>query len=624
MPDYLLGISAYYHDSAAAILRDGELVAAAQEERFTRKKQDSGFPEQAVKYILDEAAIPLSAVKGVAFYEKPLLKFERLLDTYHAFAPAGFTSFLSAMPVWIKEKLFMRTMLEKELAKFYDPDVSPKPRLYFPEHHLSHAASAFFPSPFRDAAILTIDGVGEWTTTSIAHGTDNNITALREIHFPHSLGLLYSAFTAYCGFRVNSGEYKLMGLAPYGKPQSDRVYEYEKKIRDELIDIREDGSYTLNMSYFNYATGLTMYSPARWLALFNLAPRIAEDEKIDPRYMDMALAIQRVTEDVVLRLATTARQLTGSANLCLAGGVALNCVANGKILRSGIFDSMWMQPASGDAGGALGAALALHHIGFNNLRNPDGKHDSMRGSYFGPSFSDDAVARTCRRYSAPGEMILDEGMLCDRVADLIADGKVVGWFQGRMEYGPRALGNRSILGDPRNPEMQKKLNLKIKYREGFRPFAPSALEETCGPIFDMKGNSPYMLLTVPVSQTIRNKLPDNYDDLDLWDRLYYLRSTLPAITHVDFSARIQTVNKETNPRYWRLLDAFKRRHDCPVLVNTSFNVRGEPIVCTPDDAYLCFMRTEMEYLVMNNLLLDKTKQPPLKEGEDWRSKFVLD
>lgn len=626
MPEYLLGVSAYYHDSAAVLLRDGEVIAAAQEERFTRKKHDSGFPQRAIEYVLDAGAVSLADVTGVAFYEKPLLKFERLLETYHAFAPNGFGSFLTAMPVWIKEKLFMRSMLEKELRIFMKDD-APKmalPKVHFPEHHLSHAASAFFPSPFEDAAILTIDGVGEWATTSIARGKGNSIEVLREIHFPHSLGLLYSTFTVYCGFRVNSGEYKLMGLAPYGNPCGERVDKYERLIRDELIDIREDGSYVLNMPYFRYAIELSMYDPERWRQLFELPPRAAEDEKIDPRYMDMALAIQRVTEDVVLRLATTARKLADSPNLCLAGGVALNCVANGKVLQSNLFEQMWIQPASGDAGGALGAALALWHIGRGASRRPVSGRDAMHGSYLGPSFGNDAVADVCRRFAAPYERIEDEEELCRRVADLLAAGQVVGWFQGRMEYGPRALGNRSILGDPRNPEMQKRLNLKIKYREGFRPFAPSVLEEDCGKVFDLPTSSPYMLLTAPVASSVRKALPDNYAELDLWERLYYQRSSLPAITHVDFSARIQTVSRETNPRYWRLLDAFKQRQGCPVLVNTSFNVRGEPVVCTPEDAYRCFMRTEMDYLVMNDMLLDKKNQPPLSETEDWRNHFKLD
>ncbi len=626
MSTYILGLSAYYHDSAAALLRDGKIVAAAQEERFTRKKHDPGFPAKAVEYVLGAAGLSLEDVAAIAFYEKPFLKFERLLETYHAFAPKGLGSFTTAMPVWIREKLFMESLLKKSLRPYLHPEAPAEdlPRIHYPEHHLSHAASAFFPSPFNESAILTVDGVGEWATTSLSHGRGAGITALREIHFPHSLGLLYSAFTLYCGFRVNSGEYKLMGLAPYGHHGGDRVKEYERKIRDELIDIRPDGSYVLNMPYFRYATGLNMYDPPKWLQLFGVGPRQAENQDIDPRYMDMALAIQRVTEDVVMRLAATVRDLTGSPNLCLAGGVALNCVANGQVLRSGLFERLWIQPASGDAGGALGAALALWHIGLEKPRQADEQHDSMAGAYLGPAFDETAAVGACRKFKAPYEKIADEGALCRQVAELLNSGQVVGWFQGRMEYGPRALGNRSILGDPRNPEMQKRLNLKIKYREGFRPFAPSAAEEDSAKYFDLKGASPYMLLTAPVAEAIRRELPDDYESLDMWERLYFLRSSLPAITHVDYSARIQTVNREVNPRYHRLLKTFEELYGCPVLVNTSFNVRGEPVVCSPDDAYRCFMRTDMDYLVINDLLLEKSRQPPLPEKGDWRTEFTLD
>lgn len=622
-PVYLLGISAYYHDSAAALLRDGVIVAAAHEERFTRKKHDAGFPRNAVRYVLEEAGIALSDVQGIAFYDKPFLKFERLLETYHAFAPKGLLSFLAAMPVWIKEKLFMRKMLQDGFAPLL-PQGATLPPLHFPEHHLSHAASAFFPSPFEDAAILTVDGVGEWVTTSLGKGQGNGITSLREIHFPHSLGLLYSAFTAYCGFKVNSGEYKLMGLAPYGNPESERTGEFERKIRESLIDIREDGSYTLNMGYFPYATGLVMYDAAKWQALFGIPPRTAESETLEQEYMDMALAIQRVTEDVVLRLARTARELTGSRNLCMAGGVALNCVANGKILREKIFDRLWIQPAAGDAGGALGAALALWHIGMEKPRDVVEEPDAMRGSYLGPAFDAGQIARACRRFGAKAETYPSFDELCQTVSDLLADGKVVGWFQGRMEYGPRALGNRSILGDPRNPEMQKRLNLKIKYREGFRPFAPSVLEEYNSQCFVLDTPSPYMLLVAPVADDLCHALPEAYHSLPMWERLYYQRSELPAITHVDHSARIQSVSKGTNPRYWQLIDTFHQRHECPVVVNTSFNVRGEPVVCTPEDAYLCFMRTEMDYLVLGDSLLRKEEQPPLKDETDWRSLYTLD
>lgn len=619
----ILGISAYYHDSAAALIRDGAIVAAAHEERFSRKKHDAGFPGHAVRYVLEEAAVELHQIAGIAFYDKPFLKFERLLETYHALAPRGLGSFLASMPVWIKEKIFMRSMLEEALRPLLPAGVA-LPTLYFPEHHLSHAASAFYPSPFEEAAILTIDGVGEWVTTSLARGKGNSIESLREIHFPHSLGLLYSAFTAYCGFKVNSGEYKLMGLAPYGNPRAARTREMEKKIREELIDIRDDGSYVLNMKYFPYATGLRMYDAARWRTLFGIPPRQAESEDVGQEYMDMALAIQQVTEDVVMRLARTARAVTGCADLCLAGGVALNCVANGKLLREGMCDRLWIQPASGDAGGALGAALALWHVGMEAPRTLSPDRDAMRGSYLGPSFGNDDIRRACRRFHAPYREFADEGELCAAVADLLAAGQVVGWFQGRMEYGPRALGNRSILGDPRNPDMQKRLNLKIKYREGFRPFAPSVLEEYTGQYFELKESSPYMLLVAPVVEELRTPLPEGYHELPLWERLYCRRSSLPAITHVDYSARVQSVSRDTNPRYWRLVESFRQRHGCPVVVNTSFNVRGEPVVCTPEDAYLCFMRTEMDYLVLGDMLLCKADQPPFEEKGDWRVTYALD
>jgi carbamoyltransferase len=619
---YILGISAYYHDSAAALLCDGRIVAAAQEERFSRKKHDPGFPSRAVLHVLEEAGIGLDALSGIAFYEKPFIKFERLLETYHAVAPAGLPGFLASIPVWIKEKLFMRKMLHDGLDEIFP--ATPHPPLFFPEHHLSHAASAFFPSPFTSAAILTIDGVGEWTTTAIAHGRGNSIAVTRELHFPHSLGLLYSAFTAYCGFKVNSGEYKLMGLAPYGRPDSERVCRFEDAIRSELVDIRADGSFLLNTGYFSFLTGLRMYHAPRWERLFSLPPRAPESPTPEQDYMDMALAIQRVTEDIVLRLAKTARERTGEKALCLAGGVALNCVANGRLLRSGIFDRLWIQPASGDAGGALGAALALWHIGMGNERKPDGATDAMRGAFLGPEFGRDEIFRMCGKYRAPHEEIASEEALCDRVADLLAEGRVIGWFQGKMEYGPRALGNRSILADPRDAEMQRRLNLKIKYREGFRPFAPSVPEEYAGKYFALDSPSPYMLLTAPVTESIRKPLPEKYWTLSLRERLYHVRSTLPAITHVNYSARLQTVNKDVNPRYWLLLESFRKKTGCPVLVNTSFNVRGEPVVCTPEDAYRCFMRTEMDCLVLGNALLFKDAQPAVGEEKNWREEHVLD
>lgn len=618
MPETILGISAFYHDSAAVLLVDGVPVAAAQEERFTRKKHDADFPYHAARYVMREAGVTLGDLTAVAFYDKPYLKFERLLETYNGFAPKGLRSFLSSIPVWIKEKLFMRRMLNEELARLGEG----KPKILFPEHHLSHAASAFYPSPFEEAAILTVDGVGEWATTTIGKGVGKDITVLKELHFPHSLGLLYSAFTAFCGFRVNSGEYKLMGLAPYGNPASPRVAQWKQAIYDELIDVREDGSMLLNMAYFNYATGLTMCVNDKWETLFGIPARQPETGISQP-YMDLALAIQQVTEETVFTLAETARELTGCENLVMAGGVALNCVANGKLLRRGTFKDVWIQPAAGDAGGALGAALATRHIWQGASRTPQ-QDDAMRGAYLGPAFSEAETLRTARKHDAPYKTFANFNDLASEVADLLAQGNAVGWFQGRMEYGPRALGNRSILGDPRHPEMQKKLNLKIKYREGFRPFAPSVLEEEIPRYFDLDRPSPYMLIVAQVAEEQRNLLPAGYDDMDMYDRLYVQRSTIPAITHVDYSARIQSVSQKTNLRYWTLIDAFKREQGCGLVVNTSFNVRGEPIVCTPADAYACFMRTEMDYLVIGNLLFAKSEQPKWQEDGDWRDQFDLD
>ena len=609
---YILGISAYYHDSAAVLLRDGEIVAAAQEERFTRKKHDSSFPRHAVEYVLGEEGISLGQVSAVVFYDKPLLKFERLLETYHGYAPSGWRSFVTAIPAWVKEKLFLKSEIRRQLQEFCGAG-EKLPPLRFTEHHLSHAASAFYASPYQDAAVLCLDGVGEWATTTLWRGEGNQLTLLRELDFPHSLGLLYSAFTAYCGFRVNSGEYKLMGLAPYGMAGSPRVQEYERKIREELVDIREDGSFLLNMRYFSYPTGLRMYDERRWKKLFGISPRPLGDEGLTQEYMDMALAIQNVTEEIVLRLAQTARELTGCNYLCLAGGVALNCVANGKLLREGIFDGIWIQPASGDAGGALGAALAQWHLSEGKARVADGKGDLMRGAYLGPSFSEKEVERMLHRFGAKAEVIAEEDRLCEIVAEELRAGKIVGWFQGRMEFGPRALGNRSILGNPQDPEMQKRLNLKIKFREGFRPFAPAVLREKTGVYFDLDVASPYMLLTAPVAMNLRNPLPEGYGKLPMYERLYTQRSCLPAITHIDFSARVQTVDGQWNPRFQKLLQAFGRVSGKAVLVNTSFNVRGEPIVCTPKDAYLCFMRTEMDILVVGNALLRKENQPPLQD-----------
>jgi carbamoyltransferase len=616
----ILGISAYYHDSAAALLIDGEVVAAAQEERFTRRKHDSGFPLQAVRYVLAEAGLEYRDLAAVAFYDKPYLKFERLLETYHAFAPRGLRSWLPAIPVWIKEKLFMKKMLRDHLAELGEGN----PPLFFPEHHLSHGASAFYPSPFEEAAILTIDGVGEWATTTIGHGKGHAITMLRELHFPHSVGLLYSAFTYYTGFRVNSGEYKLMGLAPYGNLDSPQVREIKDKILGTLVDLRPDGSLLLNMDYFDYATGLYMVNHARWEKLFGVPARRAEAEEISQYYMDMALAIQQVTEEIVLRLARTARELTGCRQLVLAGGVALNCVANGKLLKSGLFDDLWIQPAAGDAGGALGAAYAVWHIVEHQPRHLNGRADAMHGSYLGPAIHDADVARVITKTGARATYYPDFAALTREVAARLAAGQVVGWVQGRMEFGPRALGSRSILGDARNPEMQKRMNLKIKYREGFRPFAPSVLEEDVAEYFDLDRPSPYMLLVTPVRRDRQRALPADYHQRPLYDRLYFLRSDLPAITHVDYSARIQTVSRATNPRYWELIQEFKRQTGYGVIVNTSFNVRGEPIVCTAADAYRCFMRTEMDCLVVGNYLFDKKDQPRLAADTDWRAEFKLD
>jgi carbamoyltransferase len=619
MKKAILGISAFYHDSAAAILVDGKIVAAAQEERFTRKKHDSSFPINACRYVLQEAGIKYNDLSAVTFYEKPFLKFERLLETYHAFAPTGFVSFTSAMLAWIKEKLFMRRMLKQSLAELGDASIPT----YFPEHHLSHAASAFYPSPFSDAAIVTVDGVGEWATTTIGHGHGKDIEILRELQFPHSVGLLYSAFTFYTGFAVNSGEYKLMGLAPYGNPNSQQTVDFKKKIETELVDIRKDGSVVLNMDYFEYATGLKMANEKKWEQLFGV-PRRKPETEISQVYMDLALAIQQVTEDIVLLLARTAREITGSKYLVLAGGVALNCVANGKILRAGIFEDLWIQPAAGDAGGAVGAAYAVWHILYKNERVLNGGRDATAGSYLGPEFSDKEIDRVLQRYGAKARHFEEYRCLASEVARNLKEGNVVGWFQGRMEFGPRALGNRSILGDARNPEMQKKLNLKIKYREGFRPFAPSVLEEDIAEYFELDRQSPYMLLVAPIREDKKIPLPAGYHDKPLYERLYFLRSDLPAITHIDYSARVQSVSQDTNPRYWELIHQFKEQTGYGVIVNTSFNVRGEPIVCTPDDAYRCFMRTEMDFLVVGNYLLEKKDQPTLPETGDWRSEFKLD
>ena len=618
----VLGISAFYHDSAAAILRDGELIAAAQEERFTRKKHDPSFPANAVRFCLDEAGLELGQLDAIAFYDKPMLKFERLLETYYHFVPQGWRSFITAIPVWINEKLFFKDLLRKELAKIGSYDRN-QVKLLFPEHHLSHAASAFYPSPFEEAAILTVDGVGEWATSTISMGRGREVTLLKELRFPHSVGLLYSAFTYYLGFRVNSGEYKLMGLAPYGNPNSEQVARFVKIIEDQLVDIRPDGSIRLDQEYFSYATGLRMVPDRKWERLFGF-PRRPPEAPIEAIHCDLALAIQQVTEEIVLRMARETKRLTGADYLCLAGGVALNCVANGKLQREGIFKDLYIQPAAGDAGGALGAALAAKHLYFGQERAPRQKQDEMKGSYLGPKFFAPDIERLIRRYGAEYERFDDFSGLTERIATALNEGKVVGWFQGHMEFGPRALGNRSILGDPRNPEMQKRLNLKIKYRESFRPFAPAVLAEEADRYFELPGDSPYMLLVQPVKESSRRPLPEGYHELPLREKLYTLRSDIPAVTHIDFSARIQTVHRETNPEFHALLSAFKAKTGCGMLVNTSFNVRGEPIVCTPQDAFECFLRTEMDYLVMDHYVFDKTKQEGLAAPEREVGDFPLD
>jgi len=609
----ILGISAFYHDSAAALIGDGRIVAAAQEERFTRKKHDSRFPVHAIGYCLEEAGIGLDGVDFVVFYDKPFLKFERLLETYLAFAPRGFTSFRMAMPLWLREKLFQKDLLSRELKRF-DPDYDWAGRLLFAEHHQSHAASAFFPSPFEEAVALTMDGVGEWATTSAAIGRGNTLEVIKEIHFPHSLGLLYSAFTYYTGFRVNSGEYKLMGLAPYGEPK------YTDLIMDNLIDLKKDGSFRLDLDYFDYCTGLRMTNE-RFHTLFGSAPR-QPGELLTQHHMDLAASIQKVTEEVVLRLTQSLARETGMDNLCLAGGVALNCVANGKVLRDGAFKNIWIQPAAGDAGGALGAALTAHHLFQGQPRKVAKGRDAMSGAYLGPAFSQTQIETGLREAGARFKT-LGEAEVITAVAQALADGKAVGWFQGRMEFGPRALGGRSILGNPRSPDMQKMLNLKVKYRESFRPFAPSVLGEAVGDWFDLDGDSPYMLLVADVQAKRRREMTAAEQALFGIEKLNVPRSEIPAVTHVDYSARVQTVHADTNPRYHALISSFHELTDCPVVVNTSFNVRGEPIVCTPQDAFHCFMGTEIEVLAVGDCLLRKEDQDPSLK-RDYKDAFELD
>ncbi len=618
----ILGISAFYHDSAAAIVEDGIITAAAQEERFSRLKHDARFPFEAVKFCLETAGTSIDELDAVVFYDKPFLKFERLMETYYAFSPKGLPSFILSIPIWLKEKLFLKKLLLDSLKEIESFD-KKKLTLLFPEHHLSHAASAYYPSPFEESAILTIDGVGEWATASICHGKGKDLTILKELKFPHSLGLLYSAFTYYCGFKVNSGEYKLMGLAPYGNSGSEMVKKYVELIKTELTDIKEDGSIFLNQSYFNYAAGLRMAKDSKWEKLFGMKRREDESDLSQP-YCDLASAIQIVTEEVVIKMAREAQKLTGSKNLCMAGGVALNCVANGKLQNSKIFERIFIQPAAGDAGGALGAALAAYHLNFDQEKTKISSSDKMNGSYLGPEFSDADILKMAKKNKAVSNHYNDFNSLVGTTAKLIGEGNVIGWFQGRMEFGPRALGGRSILADPRNPEMQKKLNLKIKFREGFRPFAPSVLAEEKEKYFEINEDSPYMLMVQPIKKERQNKLPDNYQSLGISDKLYFLRSDLPSITHVDYTARIQTVHKETNEKYWLLIDAFRKQTGCAVLVNTSFNVRGEPIVCTPQDAYTCLMRTEMDHLVIGNYLFSKKDQPEWKEKDEWQKKYKLD
>lgn len=604
----ILGISAFYHDSAACVVVNGRIASAAQEERFTRKKHDHSFPHNAIAFCLEEAGLRPEDITHVAFYDKPFLKFERLLETYIAFAPAGLPSFLKAMPLWLREKLWMGDMIKKELGGF-------EGEMLYPEHHQSHAASAFFPSPYPEAAIITMDGVGEWGTASWGTGEGNRVRLCRELHFPHSLGLLYSAFTYYTGFKVNSGEYKVMGLAPYGRPK------YVDLILDELMDLKEDGSFRMNMKYFNYCQGLTMTS-RRFDRLFEGPPRKPES-KLTQKEMDLAASVQAVTEEVMLRTARHVRQETGMRKLCLAGGVALNCVANGIILREGIFDDIWIQPAAGDAGGALGAALFAWHQHLDNPREADGVHDSQRGSLLGPCWENDDIERWLKDNGYPYTRRSQDETI-DIVTDAIIEEKVVGWYAGRMEFGPRALGNRSIIGDARSPEMQSRMNLKIKYRESFRPFAPSVLEERAGDYFELDRPSPYMLLVAPVQPSRRKDLTSEQEDLFGLAKLKVPRSDVPAITHVDYSARVQTVDRERNPRYHALISAFERKTGCGLIINTSFNVRGEPIVCTPEDAYLCFMRTQMDILALGDCILLKEEQPELEDDRDWQEIYELD
>ena len=617
----ILGIPAYYHDSAAAIIDGEKIIAAAQEERFTRKKHDPAFPTNSIKYCLEEAGLTIDDLDAVAFYDKPMLKFERLLETYYGYSPKGLASFIRSVPIWVKEKLFLKKRIRTGLREIQDYNLKNL-KLLFPEHHLSHSASAYYASPYDEAAVLTIDGVGEWATISMSHGKGKEMKVLKELNFPHSLGLLYSAFTYFLGFKVNSGEYKMMGLAPYGNPESEQYQKFKQVIKAELVDIKSDGSIWLNQKYFNYATGLRMVVDSKWEKLFDLKKRVPED-KLTLEHMNLALAIQHVIEDVVQLLAKEAKRLTGSNNLCLAGGVALNCVANGKLHSANIFNNVFIQPAAGDAGGALGAALASYHIHFDQPLSPkDG--DTMEGSYLGPEYSDKEIISAAKKIKGVYTRYESFNEVSSRVAQLIASGNAIGWFQGRMEYGPRALGNRSIIADPSNPEMQKKLNLKIKYRESFRPFAPSVLAEDVEDYFDHTDTSPYMLLVKKINSARATAPPEGYHSLDLKDKLMVKRSDLPSITHVDYTGRIQTVHKETNPKYHQLISDFKALTGYGVIINTSFNVRGEPIVCTPLDALNCFKNTEMDYLILGNFIFEKEKQTFEKTPGASTQQFELD
>ncbi len=599
----ILGISAFYHDSAAALTVDGQIMAAAQEERFTRIKHSQEFPEQAIRFCLQHSGYSIDELDAFVFYDKPLLKFERLLETYYAFAPRGLRQFLVSMPVWLREKMFLKRILRQGLQSI-QPYNKKKLKLLFPEHHLSHAASAYYPSPFSDAAVLTIDGVGEWATAGIFHGQGAEIKKLRELRFPHSVGLLYSSFTTFLGFRINDGEYKLMGLAPYGNPEPGQTESFIRKIKSEIVNICDDGSIRLNQAYFEYSTGLRMIHVKKWEKLFGIKAK-KNGESFTQDECNLAYAIQKVTEEIILKMAQEAKRLTGSENLCLAGGVALNCVANGELARSGMFKEIWIQPAAGDAGGALGAALAANYMYFSDKRKKPDTPDCMQGSQLGPYYSDKECIEALKKHKLHYAAEPEFDTLCEKTAELLEHGKVVGWFRGRMEYGPRALGNRSILADARNPMMQKRLNISIKNRETFRPFAPSVLAEDADEFFELQSPSPYMLLVAPVKKSRLSSVPDSYREMNMMDKLYVQRSEIPAVTHVDFSARVQTVDRQTNPEYWSLLQKFKDKTGFGLLINTSFNVRDEPIVCTPDDAIRCFLNTEMDALVLENFLLVK-------------------